>query len=65
VKTLLEDAAFTIETVAHLKRLEASLLPLAEYLREIDKAVKKVTSQESQLIDTLHLLELLRKGRLK
>lgn len=38
--TLVEDAAFALESIGHLQGLEQQLLPLAEHLREIAKAAK-------------------------
>ncbi len=35
-------AAFTIETVAHLQAHEAMLLPQADFVRELDKVLKRL-----------------------
>lgn len=37
-KTLIEQAAFVLESMAHLRGMERELLPLSEHLRELAAA---------------------------
>jgi hypothetical protein len=41
-RPMLLQAAFTIETVAHLRGLETELLPQADFLRNLHRDLKKV-----------------------
>lgn len=38
-------AAFTIETVAHLRGMEQQCLPQSEFVRKVDKALKRLFAE--------------------
>lgn len=45
------QAAFALESVAHLRGLERELLPLAEHLRKVDEFLKR--QSEVELFDSV------------